>query len=107
MRKNGVDLVGVAYTYNKKEVRTFIVTRGAGTTRHGELYEARFPNKFGNVCVRHVARPEVISNYFLYSNVVDLHNQGRYFNLSLENSGLLKILVFAYITMVIVNMIDS
>ena len=83
------------------------MTRGAGATRHGEPYEARFPDKFGNVCVRHVARPEILCNYFLYSNVVDLHNQGRYFNLSLENSGLLKILVFAYITMVIVNMIDS
>ena len=53
------------------------MTREAGATRHGEPYEARFPDKFGNVCVRHVARPEIISNYFLYSNVVGLHNQGR------------------------------
>ena len=53
------------------------MTRGAGATRHGEPYEARFPDKFGNVCVRHVARPEILCNYFLYSNVVDLLNQGR------------------------------
>ena len=60
-----------------KTLLTFITTRGAGATRHGEPYEARFPDKFGNICVRHVARPEIISNYFLYSNVVGLHNQGR------------------------------
>ena len=43
------------------------MTKGAGETRHGEPYEARIPDKFGNVCVIHVARPEIISNYFLYS----------------------------------------
>ena len=73
------------------------MTRGAGATRHGEPYEARFPDKFGNVCVRHVARPEIISNYFLYSNVVDLHNQGRKFDLALERSRSLNILTFGYI----------
>ena len=74
--QNGVNLVSVGYKYNTN-VLTFIMTRGARTTRHGEPYEAKFPDKFGNVCVRHIARPEIISNYFLYSNVVDLHNQGR------------------------------
>ena len=39
---------------------------------------------FGNVCVRHVARPQIISTYFEYSNVVDLHNMSRQNDLALE-----------------------
>ena len=73
------------------------MTRRAGATRHGEPYEGRFPDKFGNICIRHVARPEIISNYFLYFNFVDLHNQGRQFNLALEKIGPLKILIFGCI----------
>lgn len=80
----GVELVCIGYKYNKKSVLTFISTRGAGSTKEGEPYEARFPDKFGNMCVRHVARPEVVSNYFKFSNVVDLHNQARQFDLALE-----------------------
>ena len=60
----------------KKKVITFIIKKGAGVTRHGEPYEA--------ICVRHVTRPEIMSDYFLYSNVVNLHNQGRPFDLALE-----------------------
>ena len=60
------------------------MTKGAGSTNPGEPYQARFPDKFGNVCSREVARPEILSNYFKYSNCVDLHNQARQFDLALE-----------------------
>ena len=83
----GIDLVCIGYKYNKKKVLTFILSKGAGSTLEGEPYEARFPDRFGNVCIRHVARPQVVSNYFKYCNVVDLHNQARQFDLALENSG--------------------
>ena len=63
---------------------TFIETRGAGSTNAGEPYEARFPDKFGNVCTRHVVGPAVVSNYFNYSNCVDMHNQSPQFDLGLE-----------------------
>ena len=72
------------------------MTRVAGTIRHDEPYEARFPDKFGNIYVRHVARPEINSNYFLHTNVFDLHNQGRQVDLTLERSGSLKIFTFGY-----------
>ena len=73
--KDGVDLICIGYKYNKKKVPTFVLTKEAGTTRHGEPHEARFPDKFGNICIRHVARPAIIFNYFKFSNVIDVHNQ--------------------------------
>ena len=83
-QKEGIDLVCAGYKYNKKTVLTFVFTKGAGSTAPGESYEARFPDKYGNVCVRHVSRPASMANYFKYSNCVDLHNQARQFDLRLE-----------------------
>ena len=60
------------------------MTKGAGITEKGEPYEARFPNKFWNLCVQYVARPQLISLNFQYSNFVDVHNQLRQADLSLE-----------------------
>jgi len=79
-----VDLVSIGYKYNKKKLLTFVMTKGAGSTRPGEPYVARFPDSFGNVCIRHIARPAVISHFFDASNKVDLHNQSRQFSLRLE-----------------------
>ena len=81
--KDGVDLICIGHKYNKKKVLTFVLTKGSGATTHGELYETRFPDKFGNV-IRHVARPDIISNYFKFINVVDVHNQARQYELVLE-----------------------
>ena len=82
------NLVAIGYKYNKKTVLQFVTTRGAGTTEAGRPYEARFPDKFGNVCTRHVLRPHVIALYFKYSNCVDVHNQARQFDLALEKKWL-------------------
>ena len=82
--KENQDLVAIGYKYNTKTVLQFVCTKGAGSTKAGEPYQARFPDKFGNVCVRHVMRPHVISMYFKHSNVVDVHNQARQFELALE-----------------------
>ena len=82
--KENEDLIAIGYKYNKKTVLMFVCTVGAGSTAAGDPYEARFPDKFGNVCVRHVLRPRVISNFFKHSNVVDVHNQARQFELALE-----------------------
>ena len=80
----GIDLVCISYKYNKKKVLTFVLSKGAGSTLEGEPHEARFPDRFGNVCIRHVARPQVVPNFFKYCNVIDLHNQVRQFDLALE-----------------------
>ncbi len=82
--KENLNLVTVGYKYNKKKVLIFVFNKGAGSTDAGEPYEARFPDKFGNVCIRQVARPVVVSRYFKYNNKVDLHNQARQYDLALE-----------------------
>ena len=82
--KEHIPLVCISYKYNKKKTLVYLTTRGAGSTTKGEPYEARFPHKYGNLCVRHIVRPQVISLYFEYSNVVDICNQSRQTGLSLE-----------------------
>ena len=62
--EENVDLVCVGYKYNKKTVLTFVFTKGAGSTAPGEPYEARFPDKYSNVCVRQVAHPTIVAILF-------------------------------------------
>lgn len=86
---------------------TFVSTRGAGLEA-GDPYEARFPDKYGNLCVRHVARPQVISNYFKYSNKVDVHNQVRQFDIALEKKWVTPFPCFRlYTTQLGMNLTDS
>ena len=43
------------------------MTKGEGLTRPGEPYQARYPDKYGNVCgCCHVSCPEDIFNYFKF-----------------------------------------
>ena len=106
--KEEVELVCIGYKYNKKKVLTFVMTKGAGSTRPGEPYQARYPDKYGNVCCRHVSRPEIISNYFKFSNVVDLHNQARQFELALEKKWVTQEAYFRlYTTLVGMNVTDA
>ena len=44
----------------------------------------RYTDSFGNICTRYVDRPQVISNFFAGSNVIDTHNQLRQDSLKLE-----------------------
>ena len=78
------DLVCIGYKYNSKNVLTFVMTKGAGSTSPGKPYQAKFPDMFGNVCVREVEQPDIISNYFGFSNCIDVHNQLRHSVMALE-----------------------
>ena len=60
------------------------MTKGTGTTEKWEPHEARFLDKVGNLCMRYIASLQVISLYFKYFNVVDVHNLSRQAGLSLE-----------------------
>ena len=105
---DSVSLVCIGYKYNKRNILTFIFTKGAGSTAQGDPYEARFPDKFGNVCVRHVARPSILSTYFQVSNKVDLHNQARQYELRLEKKWVTTNPYFRlYTTMLGINVIDT
>ena len=80
----GIDLIAVGYKYNKKTVLNFVCTTGAGCTADGIPYEMKWTDECGNVNVRKVPRPEVISKFFQYSNSVDTHNHLRQSCLRLE-----------------------
>ncbi len=88
-----VPLIAVGYRYSRKTILFFVLTKNAGGTTEGDPYEMKFTDSYGNVVTRYVDRPEVISNFFRSSNVIDTHNQLRQDLLQLEKNGSLKILI--------------
>ena len=80
----GVDLFACGYKYNKRKVCCFIFNKGAGHTEEGTPYVAKWKDENNNTRTREVPRPDVISKYFGQSNVVDVFNQSRQFDLKLE-----------------------
>ena len=85
--KEDVPLACIGYKYNLKNVLVFLSTKGARSTQPREPFLAKFPDKFGNVCTREVAQPEIISNYFNKSNMMDSHNQAWQAKLALKKMG--------------------
>ena len=81
---NGVKLVALGYRYSTKTTLFFIFTEDAGSTKKGTPYEMKWTNDRGNVCVREVDRPDVVSHFFEQSNLIDVHNQLRQDELALE-----------------------
>ena len=83
--KNSVDLFAIGYKYSKSEVLIFIATKGAGSTSEGAPYYAKYTDLHGNRQERKIFRPSVISDYFEYSNAIDVHNHARQGVLRLED----------------------
>ena len=81
---DGAELIAIGYRYNSKVTLCFVMTKNAGSTKPGTPYEMKFTDLHGNVHVRLVDRPAVISNFFQASNCVDKHNQARQYELALE-----------------------
>ena len=81
---DNVKLVAIGYKYNRRKVLFFVATRGAGLTTPGVPYTQRWADEHGNMCVRDIPRPTIVSDYFDVSNRVDLHNQSRQADLGLE-----------------------
>ena len=84
IHSTGIQLVAVGYKYNSKTILNFVCTDGAGTTKEGKPYEMKWTDEFGNVNVRTVPRPYVVSNFFEHCNSVDIHNHLRQSCLKLE-----------------------
>ena len=80
----GAELIAIGYRYNSKVTLCFVMTKQAGSARAGRPYEMKFSDTHGNVHVRLVDRPAVISDFFEVSNCVDKHNQARQYELALE-----------------------
>ena len=85
---NGIDLVAIGYRYSTKTTLFFVATADAGSTTPGKPYEMKYTDDHGNVCVRLVERPDIVSKFFLDSNTIDKHNQSRQYDLALEKTWL-------------------
>ena len=81
---NGTKLIAIGYHYSSKTSLFFVMSENAGSTTPGEPYEMKFQDEFGNIQIRRVDRPDVLSKFFRDSNSVDKHNQGRQHYLALE-----------------------
>ncbi len=79
-----VPLIAIGYRYSTRTTLSFVATKSAGSTRPGTPYEMKFNDDFGNVVVREVDRPDMISEFFKHSNTIDKHNQSRQSELALE-----------------------
>ena len=77
-------MLAIGYRYNSKKTLMFVAKELAGKTMRGAPYEMKFADVDGNVHVREVDRPDVISKFFNDSNNVDKHNQSRQSDLALE-----------------------
>ena len=68
----------------------------------------KYTDSYGNICTRHVERPDVISKFFATSNVIDTHNQLRQDLLQLEKKWLTKNAYFHLCTTIIgMNVTDA
>ena len=103
-----VGLVVVGYKYNSKAILFFIASEGAGTTRNGAPYRMKFPDRHGNIVVRDIPRPSLISRYFEQSNCVDVHNQLRQYALRLEKNWVTSDPYFRlHTTLTGINVVDT
>jgi hypothetical protein len=103
-----VNLIAVGYRYSRKTILHFVLTENAGSTCEGDPYKMKYTDSYGNICTRFVDRPEVISNFFASSNVIDTHNQLRQDLLQLEKKWLTKNPFFRLSMMLIgVNVTDT
>ena len=59
--QKNLDLLCIGYKYNCKKVLTFVATQGAGLTLAGKPYQANYNDIYGNVRIRYVGRPNIVS----------------------------------------------
>jgi hypothetical protein len=79
-----VPLVALGYRYSRNTILFFVLTKNGGSSKLGDPYHMKYTDTYGNICTRYVDRPQVISNFFAGSNVIDTHNQLRQDSLKLE-----------------------
>jgi hypothetical protein len=60
------------------------MTSNAGSTEPGQPYEMKYTDPFGNDKTRLVNHPAVLSDFLLYSNTIDCHNQSQQHDFALK-----------------------
>ena len=78
-------LCALGCKHNNKRMMMFVFTKGAGHTEKGVPCIATWKDENGNTCIREVPRPHVCSKHCAHCNTIDIHNQGRQGDLSLES----------------------
>jgi hypothetical protein len=73
----GLQLLAIGHKHNSRNVQCFVCTKDAAPTANGVASQAKWTDECGNVRVRPVERPEVISRCFQHSDVVNAHNHAR------------------------------
>ena len=64
----GNSYFAIGHKYNMKKVLSFNATDGAGHTKPGIPYEAKWLDENGRACSRKIPRPHILSGYFTHSN---------------------------------------
>ena len=104
---NGTPLIAMGYRYSKKTTLFFVLHKDAGSTELGVPYEMKYTDDHGNVCVRLIDRPDVISKFFVDSNLIDAHNQVRQCELALEKQWVTNCGYFCVATTLVrINVVD-
>jgi hypothetical protein len=86
----------------------FVCTENSGTTAPGTPYEMKYTDVNGNICIREVEGPVIISNFFQNVNTIDFLNHLRQFCLKLEKKWVTQSGYFQiHTTMVGINMVDT
>jgi hypothetical protein len=73
--RDEVNLAAIGYRYSHKTILHFVLTENAGNTEPGDPYDMKYTDSYGNICTRYVDCPDVVSWFFVSSNVIDNHNQ--------------------------------
>jgi hypothetical protein len=73
--KDEIPLVAMGYRYSLKTILFFVLTKNGGMMKPGDPYQMKYTDSFCNICTRNADRPQVLSNFFAGSNVIDMHNQ--------------------------------
>jgi hypothetical protein len=61
-----------------------VATKDAGSAAKGTPYQMKFTDDWGNIHIRDVDSPDIISRFFESSNTIDKHNQCHPAELALE-----------------------
>jgi len=104
---DGVPLIAIGYRYSTRTTLHFVATKDAGSTAKGNPYQMKFTDDWGNVHVRDVERPDIISRFFENSNTIDKHNQCHQSELALEKCWQTQNPFFRLFTTIIgINVVD-
>jgi len=104
---DGVPLIAIGYRYSTRTTLHFVATKDAGSMAKGNPYQMKFTDDWGNVHVRDVERPDIISRFFENSNTIDKHNQCCQSELALEKRWQTQNPFFRLFTTIIgINVVD-